>query len=119
MARPMPVRGRRSFEQLRVEGVTVRTRLLSIRALRVHDTTNELRVSYAIGRHVGPAVVRNRVRRRLRSLVAERHLPDGQYLVAAQKGAVNASYWGLADELDDVLLKLETRFVASFSQGRT
>ncbi len=110
MASANPVRGRRSFEQLRVEGVTARARLLSVRAVRGQ---NELRVSYAIGRHVGPAVVRNRVRRRLRSLVAERHLPDGEYLLAAQAGAVTASYVGLARELDDVLAKLEARFIAT------
>ena len=32
---------------------------------------NDVRVAYAIGRKVGPAVVRNRVRRRLREAVRE------------------------------------------------
>lgn len=117
MARPNPVRGRRSFEQLRIEGVTARTRLLSVRAVRGRSSENELRVSYAIGRHVGPAVVRNLVRRRLRSLVAERHLPDGEYLVAAQPGAVAVSYLALARELDAVLEKLESRFSPIIPQG--
>lgn len=51
------------------------------------------RVAYAVGRKVGPAVVRNRVRRRLRATVAELHtgpagpLPSGAYLVSASPSA--------------------------------
>ena len=39
----------------------------------------DVRVAYAIGRRVGPAVVRNRVRRRLRAAVREldRTTPGG------------------------------------------
>ena len=42
------------------------------------------RVAFAVGRRVGPAVARNRVRRRLRAAVAElaAHLEAGAYLVA-------------------------------------
>ena len=47
-----------------------------------------VRVSYAIGAAVGGAVVRNRVRRRLRALVASRRLADGSYLISASPRAV-------------------------------
>lgn len=40
-------------------------------------------VAYAVGRHCGPAVVRNRVRRRLRAAVATAGAPPGCYLVGA------------------------------------
>jgi ribonuclease P protein component len=116
MARPIPVRGHRCFEQLRVEGISVRTRLVSIRALRGASLASELRVSYAVGRHVGPAVARNRVRRRLRSLISERNLPNGQYLVAAHSGSIDATYRGLSRELDDALGRLEVRIAAKNSQ---
>jgi ribonuclease P protein component len=44
----------------------------------------EVLVAYAIGRHVGGAVVRNRWRRRLRVIAAEisSELPFGMYLVS-------------------------------------
>jgi len=45
-----------------------------------------LRVAYAIGRRVGGAVVRNRVRRRLRAAVAAEadRIPPGAYLVSGE-----------------------------------
>ena len=45
---------------------------------------------YAVGRRVGTAVARNRVRRRLRAVVAARapELPGGAYLVSAGPGAI-------------------------------
>ena len=50
---------------------------------RAGDTTEPPRVAYAVGRRVGSAVVRNRVRRRLRAAVAEHGAdlaPGGAYL---------------------------------------
>jgi ribonuclease P protein component len=43
------------------------------------------RVAYAVGRRVGGAVARNRLRRRLRAIAADQApaLPPGAYLVAA------------------------------------
>ena len=53
------------------------------------------RVAYAVGRRVGPAVVRNRVRRRLRA-AAQAHraelLPGGAYLFGAGPAAAAAPY---------------------------
>jgi len=44
-------------------------------------------VAYALGRAIGPAVVRNRLRRRLRALLAQSTLPPGLYLIGAQPSA--------------------------------
>jgi len=41
-------------------------------------------VAFAIGRAVGSAVVRNRVRRRLRMLISAEQLPPGVYLWGAR-----------------------------------
>jgi ribonuclease P protein component len=63
-----------------------------------------VRVAYAIGRHVGPAVVRNRVRRRLRAAVREidrsgAGLAPGAYLIAVQPEAADRTYRELRDDL--------------------
>jgi ribonuclease P protein component len=63
-----------------------------------------VRVAYAIGRRVGPAVVRNRVRRRLREAVRAldrtgEGLPAGAYLVSVRPGAAGAGYAQLRDDL--------------------
>jgi ribonuclease P protein component len=58
--------------------------------------TRPPRVAFAISRRVGPAVVRNRVRRRLRAVAAEMAatggLAPGDYLVAAAPAAAAASF---------------------------
>ena len=62
------------------------------------------RVAYAIPRTVGPAVVRNRIRRRLRAIVVDldrrpQGVPIGDYLVRVSPGAAESSY----DELQRYL----------------
>ncbi|MDQ2727383.1 MAG: ribonuclease P protein component [Actinomycetota bacterium] len=56
--------------------------------------TEPPRVAYAIGKRVGPAVVRNRLRRRLRMIVREvaPTLPPGAYLIGAGPPAALSSY---------------------------
>lgn len=56
-------------------------------------------VAYAIGKPVGPAVVRNRVRRRLRAAVAELDPTAGTYLIATSPAAAASSYQALRDDL--------------------
>jgi ribonuclease P protein component len=59
------------------------------------DPTLPPRVAYAVGRRVGPAVVRNHVRRRLRA-AARAHRgelrPGGAYLFGAAPGAATVSF---------------------------
>ncbi len=63
------------------------------------------RVAYAVSRRVGPAVTRNRVRRRLRAAV-ERHRsqlkPGCAYLLGASPAAAAATF----DELDTAVSEL-------------
>ena len=49
-------------------------------------------VAYAIGRRVGPAVVRNRLRRRLRAIVAELGPRPGDYLVVTDPDAASLPF---------------------------
>ncbi|MDQ1436454.1 MAG: ribonuclease protein component [Acidimicrobiaceae bacterium] len=51
-------------------------------------------VAYAIGRKVGGAVVRNRLRRRLRAVISELapQLAPGAYLVGAAPAAASLSF---------------------------
>ena len=65
---------------------------LSVR--RVDGPSGPPRVAYALGRRVGSAPVRNRLRRRLRAVVAslEPELrPGSAYLIAARPEAVRMS----------------------------
>jgi ribonuclease P protein component len=70
------------------------------------DAEHPPRVAYAVGTRVGSAVTRNRVRRRLRAGMAQRHqgpsgpLPSGDYLVGAGVGAVDCSWPELTAHLD-------------------
>jgi len=59
----------------------------------------EARVAFAVGRRVGPAVVRNRVRRRLRAAARELELSAGAYLVAVDPAAVDVDYHDLRQHL--------------------
>lgn len=61
-------------------------------------------VAYAIGRSVGGAVVRNRIRRRLRELMVTRVADrDGLFLVGVTPQAADLDFSGLATELDAAL----------------
>ena len=65
--------------------------------------TRPPRVAFAIGRRVGPAVVRNRMRRRLRAVAAElaatAALAPGDYLVAARPAAAELPFATLRSEM--------------------
>lgn len=61
------------------------------------ESATESRVAYAIPRTVGPAVVRNRIRRRLRAILVERDrqpggVPRGDYLVRVSPEVATLSY---------------------------
>jgi len=73
-----------------------------------------VRVAYAISKPVGSAVVRNRVRRRLRSILAgidraPRSLPPGVYLVWVRPGAADSSFDELRRHLLEAIAELSAR----------
>ncbi|PYC87534.1 ribonuclease P protein component [Streptomyces tateyamensis] len=76
-----------------------------------HDAegTPSARAGFVVSKAVGPAVVRNLVKRRLRHLVRERmsRLPAGSLIVVrALPPAATASYPDLAHDLDAALKRL-------------
>jgi ribonuclease P protein component len=68
-------------------------------------------VAFAISRKVGNAVVRNRIRRRLRALIdgANPQPRAGNYLVRVVEGFGEYAYDDLAHHLDKALGRLEPR----------
>jgi len=82
-----PVRSRRTFEQLRQHGAKGRSGPLTISFLQ-QPPWSGVEIAYAVNRRVGSAVVRNRLKRRLRAIVSERasSLPAGSYVVRATPG---------------------------------
>ena len=85
------------------------------RTLVVHldrgDSDAPVRAGFVVSKAVGNAVVRNRVKRRLRHLAAQRlgRLPAGGVLVVrAQPLAATATAAALASDLDTCLAKVTT-----------
>jgi len=105
------VTDRASFQALR-RGRRVRRGPLSVAYVPADPVAvpSPARVAFAVGTATGGAVVRNRVRRRLRAalreLVVEGRLPAGTYLVGAS-AEVARTPWSelvslLADAVDEV-----------------
>ena len=62
------------------------------------------RVAYAIGRNVGGAVDRNRLRRRLRAVVAELNPGPGSYLLGVSPAASGLTYEELKAHVNRVFV---------------
>jgi ribonuclease P protein component len=95
------VRDRATFEALRRDGRRVRRGPVTL--VYLPAAAPPPRVAFAVGRTVGNAVVRNRVRRRLRSVLRDlasgAHgpaLPPGAYLVATRPEVADLPYDELA-----------------------
>jgi ribonuclease P protein component len=66
------------------------------------------RVAFAIGRPIGNAVARNRLRRRLRALCREEataFAPGHMYLIGAAPGAADAPFAELGSTLRELLAR--------------
>ena len=88
------VTDRATFEALRHDGKRARSGSVSV--VFLDDGGDRARVAYAVGRRIGGAVERNRLRRRLRSAVSviesEAGLSPGAYLVAPSRETSKLEY---------------------------
>ena len=98
--------GRASFNLLRRDGLTARSKEFSL-VMRPDSSLMVLQVAFSIPRAVGPAVVRNQLRRRLRELfrarVCDERLTSGQVLVICRPSAAHLSFRELSDMLDQLI----------------
>ncbi len=94
------LKGDRDFARLR-KGKAGRGRYVSVKWL----PASELRVGIVVSKKVGKAVVRNKVKRRLREILRRLHLPKAHLLVVASPEAREASYAELFQDLVRALRK--------------
>ena len=76
-----------------------------------------VRVGFTVSRKVGNAVVRNRVRRRLREIARQvipgRASPDLDYVLVGRQAAIGRDFAALRQELVDALKRLKALTVAT------
>jgi ribonuclease P protein component len=102
------VRERDAFIRLRRDGVRVRTDSLWCSFVLDPDLVPP-QVAFAIGRAVGTAVSRNRLRRRLRAVLASCDVPPGLYLIGARAPAVEHTFAELEQLVASLLVKVDRR----------
>ncbi len=88
------------YERVKREGLVRRGKLLTLSATAV-ENSGLCRIGFVTSRRLGSAVIRNRVRRRLREIVRQHqhHLRQDFWIVLiAKRDAANASYHALEDE---------------------
>ena len=91
---------RSEYERVKQNGITQRDKLLIVNAMPMDDS-DPWRAGFVTSRRLGGAVVRNRVRRRLREIVRrhQHELRQGVWLVIiARHEAATARYSALEDE---------------------
>src|SRR5262249_5966390 len=93
------VRDQRTFRALRRGGRRERSGPITVTALVDAAPDDRARMAFAVGRRVGPAVVRNRVRRRVRAVARELDLVPGAYLVSAAPEAATLDFADLGRHL--------------------
>lgn len=101
------LQGRRAFEDLQRRGRRMRSGPVTVTYL-AEPTSGPPRVAFAVGRPIGSAVVRNRVRRRLRAIARELAatpggLPPGAYLIRVGPAAATMDYPGLRASVDQAV----------------
>jgi ribonuclease P protein component len=101
MQRAQRLRTRRDFAQVYQKGRAYRSGLLVLRAL---STGAPSRFGFTTGVAIGNAVVRNRLKRRLREIVRSLGVPAGWDVVLnARRGAGEVDYWRLQAQAKELM----------------
>jgi ribonuclease P protein component len=114
------IRERSVFARLSQDGARARAGVLWCTFLP-DPSASPPRVAFAIGRAVGPAVVRNQVRRRLRALLSaapeDRTLPPGWYLVGGRPSVAARTFPQLSSDVEALIASVQahTRRLAAAS----
>ncbi len=103
------LRRREEFRRALRDGNRARDDLLSITAIESDNPDADPRYGFAIPKRVGGAVVRNRVKRRLRAIVAKSDRPKGwDYVIYAFPASARATSAQLAASVKRLVTRLET-----------
>ena len=106
------IRGRAAFRRLSAEGR--RTRAGALWCTYVLDlSASPPRVAFALGRALGPAVVRNLLRRRLRMLLTAANLPPGWYLFGATAGTGERQFDALRTDVSTIVATIRAAAAAA------
>ena len=92
-----------AFARLRSTRKRARSGALWMAFVPPVDPATPPRVAFAIGRKVGGAVVRNRLRRRLRAALSGVDLPAGDYLVGATPAAAVTTWNELNQQVSGMI----------------
>ena len=104
------IRTRAAFEHLARHGTRIRRSELWCHWCP-DPTSTTTSVAYALGRALGPATQRNRLRRRLRVILRslEPQLPSGWLLIGARPAAVELTFDQLTQQLTQLIAALPPR----------
>ena len=106
-----------AFARLRSTRQRARTDALWLAHAAPLDPAIPPRVAFAISRKVGGAVVRNRIRRRLRAALLAVELPAGDYLVGATPAAAHATWIELNQQVSGMIRSISSRRPAELPLG--